>query len=116
MKKPVGFFLLLFAIFLMLKTILEKETIEIDVKPVYEYGILTDTFLVKREVVKSGQTIGEILYSNHIDHPQINKLVKKSKKIFDVRLINSGNKYTIMKSKDSTQKAQFFIYEQDVVN
>ncbi|MAM04818.1 MAG: peptidase M23 [Flavobacteriales bacterium] len=116
MKKPLGFLLLFFAIFLMLKTILEKETIEIDLEPVYEYGILTDTFLVTREVVKSGQTIGEILYSNHIDHPQINKLVKKSKKIFDVRLINSGNKYTIMKSKDSTQKAQFFIYEQDVVN
>ena len=116
MKKPIGFLLLLFALFLMLKTILEKETIEIDVEPVYEYGILTDTFLVTREVVKSGQTIGEILYSNHIDYPQINKLVKKSKKIFYVRLINSGNKYTIMKSKDSTQKAQFFIYEQDVVN
>ena len=39
--------------------------------PVYKYGILVDTFSVSEERVNEGQTLGEILYFNHIDHPQI---------------------------------------------
>ena len=30
--------------------------------PVYKYGILVDTFTVSEEIVKEGQTLGEILY------------------------------------------------------
>ena len=64
--------------------------------PVYKYGILVDTFSVSEERVNEGQTLGEILYFNHIDHPQIAEIVNKSKDIFDVRRVNSGQKYTLI--------------------
>ena len=84
--------------------------------PKYEYGILVDSFKVIKDIVKPNQTLGEILYFNHIDHPQINKIVNASKNIFDVRRINAGQNYTVICSKDSIDKAKFFIYEIDPVN
>jgi hypothetical protein len=75
-------------------------------EPFFEYGILTDSFSVIKGVVKNGQTLGEILYTNHIDHPEIHKIVQKSKEIFDVRRVNAGKPYTVMCSKDSVKKAQ----------
>ena len=82
--------------------------------PKYEYGILVDSFKVIKDIVRPNQTLGEILYFNHIDHPQI-KIVKASKNIFDVRRINAGQNYTILCSKDSID-SKFFIYEIDPVN
>ncbi|MBR76708.1 MAG: peptidase M23 [Flavobacteriales bacterium] len=93
----------------------EKENKHVHV-PKYEYGILVDSFKVIKDIVKPNQTLGEILYFNHIDHPQINKIVKASKNIFDVRRINAGQNYTVICSRDSIDKAKFFIYEIDPVN
>ena len=70
----------------------------------------------KKHTVKSGETIGEILYANHIDYPAINTIVNKSKEIFDVRSINAGKNYTIIQAADSTEKVKYFIYEIDVTN
>ena len=89
-----------------------KEIVEAS----YEYNILVDSFNVKKGLVKSGQTMGEILYLNHINHFEINKIVEKSKGIFDVRRVNTGKKYTVICASDSSQKAQYFIYEIDATN
>ena len=94
---------------------MKKENKHVHV-PKYEYGILVDSFKVIKDIVKPNQTLGEILYFNHIDHPQINKIVNASKNIFDVRRINAGQNYTVICSKDSIDKAKFFIYEIDPVN
>jgi murein DD-endopeptidase MepM/ murein hydrolase activator NlpD len=85
-------------------------------EPSYEYNILVDSFNVIKGSVKRGQTMGEILYLNHIDHFEINKIVDKSKGIFDVRRVNTGKKYTVICATDSTKKAQYFIYEIDATN
>ena len=80
-------------------------------EPKFIYGILVDSLKVYNETVKDGQTLGQILYSNHIDHPQIAKVVNKSKDIFDVRTINSGNPYTLICDIDSAETLLYFIYE-----
>ena len=85
-------------------------------EPTYEYDILVDSFDVKKGIVKSGQTIGEILHANHIDYPEINIIVNKSKGIFDVRRINAGKSYTVICAADSIKKAQYFVYEIDATN
>ena len=82
--------------------------------PVFEYGICLDSFIVHRGVVNSGQTLGEIFYLHHIDHPVINKIVQKSKNIFDFRKAAPDNKYTVLCSKDSNEIAQYLIYEESV--
>jgi murein DD-endopeptidase MepM/ murein hydrolase activator NlpD len=123
MKKWFGILVMGIALLFMLtninkdkKAVEKLEVIQELVKPSYEYNILVDSFNVIKGFVKSGQTMGEILYLNHIDHVEINKIVQKSKGIFDVRRVNTGKKYTVICASDSIQKAQYFIYEIDATN
>ena len=115
MKKIFFLALVFFLFFIFFLKQDKKENKPVHV-PKYEYGILVDSFKVIKDIVKPNQTLGEILYFNHIDHPQINKIVNASKNIFDVRRINAGQNYTVICSKDSIDKAKFFIYEIDPVN
>ena len=123
MKKWFGILVMGTALLFMLTNInkdkraVEKlEVIQEIAEPSYEYNILVDSFNVIKGSVKRGQTMGEILYLNHIDHFEINKIVEKSKGIFDVRRVNTGKKYTVICASDSTKKAQYFIYEIDATN
>ena len=123
MKKWIGIVLMVIALLFILSNINnEKTTKEIDevvpkvIEPEYEYGILVDSFNVTKGVVKQGQTLGEILYANHIDHPQIAEIVNKSKGIFDVRRVNAGKEFTVICLDDSTEKACYFIYQEDPTN
>ena len=93
-------------ILLLKKEKKEKKAVHV---PKYEYGILVDSFKVVKDIVKPNQTLGEILYYNHIDYPQINKIFKSSKNIFDVKRINAGQNYTVLCSKDSIDKASFYL-------
>ena len=123
MKKWFGILVMGTALLFMLtninkdkKAVKKLEVIQEIVEPSYEYNILVDSFNVIKGSVKRGQTMGEILYLNHIDHFEINKIVEKSKGIFDVRRVNTGKKYTVICATDSTKKAQYFIYEIDATN
>ena len=123
MKKWFGILVMGTALLFMLtninkdkKAVEKLEVIQEVVEPSYEYNILVDSFNVTKGFVKRGQTMGEILYLNHIDHFEINKIVKKSKGIFDVRRVNTGKKYTVICASDSTKMAQYFIYEIDATN
>ena len=121
MKKWIGILLILVALFFILSNLNSKKTttskVDIEIaEPQYEYGILVDSFNVKKEIVKQGQTIGEILYANHIGHQKIAEIVLKSKDIFDFRRVNSGKEYTVISLKDSTAKAVYFIYQQNPTN
>jgi len=118
MKNYFKLFIALFALFLVTYSLFNKdhtankETTEIkNQEPQYVFGILVDSLKVYNETVKDGQTLGQILYSNHIDHPQIAEVVNKSKDIFDVRTINSGNPYTLICDRDSAETLLYFIYE-----
>ena len=123
MKKWFGILVMGTALLFMLtninkdkKAVKKLEVIQEIVEPSYEYNILVDSFNVIKGSVRRGQTMGEILYLNHIDHFEINKIVEKSKGIFDVRRVNTGKKYTVICATDSTKKAQYFIYEIDATN
>ncbi len=119
MKSRTGVVLILVALLFILSNLNSKkqgladETKEENIEPKYEYGILTDSFSVIKGAVKEGQTLGEILYSNHINHLQIAEIVQKSKGIFDFRRVNSGKEYTIICSKDSSEKVNYFIYREN---
>jgi len=123
MKKWFGILVMGTALLFMLtninkdkKAVEKLEVIQEVVEPSYEYNILVDSFNVTKGFVSSGQTMGEILYLNHINHFEINKIVEKSKGIFDVRRVNTGKKYTVICASDSTKKAKYFIYEIDAIN
>ncbi len=85
-------------------------------EPIIEYGIVTDSFQLTKGVIKPGQVIGEILYLNHIDHLEIDKIVKASNGVFDVRRAKAGRPYTIFCTKDSNAVAKCFVYEESATN
>jgi murein DD-endopeptidase MepM/ murein hydrolase activator NlpD len=77
----------------------------------YEYGICVDSLVVISGKIEKGQAIGELLYLHHIDHPEIFKIEKASKDIFDLRRAKAGQNFTVLCLNDSAQKARYFIYE-----
>ena len=83
-------------------------------EPNIKFGFDLDSFSIKNGTIKEGQVLGEILYLHHIDHNQINRIVKKSKDIFDFRRAVPGKKYTVLCSKDTNETAQVFIYEKSL--
>lgn len=76
-----------------------------------EYGLVTNDFEVFRGTIEPNQFLADILLKYHVPYPEIDKLVKKAKGIFDVRSIMSGKSYVVFTEKDSTGKAKCFIYE-----
>lgn len=86
-----------------------------------KYAFPVETFdLNQYEVdagkIKKGQVIGKILNKHNVDHLQIVKLSKKSKKVHDVRDINYNKRYMVLTSKYADDVADFFIYEPDDYN
>ena len=121
MKKWTGLSLIIVALVFILSNINTEKVIKSSnivekPEPKYEYGILVDTLIVLEGKVERGQTLGEILYANHIDHSVIADIVLKSKGIFDVRRVNYGKEYTMICADDSLQKAYYFIYQENPID
>lgn len=80
------------------------------------YGLNFNHYKVYRDTVQKNETFGQIMLRNQIDYSQIYGISKEYRDVFDVRRIGVGRPYTLLKSKDSLQSTQYFIYEQDAVN
>jgi murein DD-endopeptidase MepM/ murein hydrolase activator NlpD len=80
------------------------------------FGYKLDDYNVIHDTIKNGESFGVILDRHHVLYPQVNEIATSVKEIFDVRKVKAGNPYTILTSKDSTQKAQVFIYKHDKIN
>lgn len=111
-------FLLIFSVLLILGGIfmLYRPVTPVDEKlyepePHYEYGILVDSFAVIKDIVKSNQSLSDILLPYHINASMINSLSENANGVFDLRKIKAGNKYTMLCTNDTLRKAMFFIYE-----
>ncbi len=126
-RKPfIQFFILIFA-FLIINACNKApkqevsgiEEMEVKAEPVpepqYLYGIQIDSFEVKKDKVKRNQNLSEILNPRNVDYKTIDQLARKSKKIFDVRKIKTGNPYTLLCDKDSGASAKFMIYEKNPI-
>ncbi|MCK9617681.1 MAG: peptidoglycan DD-metalloendopeptidase family protein [Lentimicrobiaceae bacterium] len=94
--------------FIPVKT-LEEEKIIVAEKT--EYGIVVDSLIVVKDVVKSGENLSQLLGKYGVDGSTINEILKKSDTVFDFRKLRAGKPYTIFTSKDSLKKVHYFIYE-----
>ncbi|MGB5385858.1 MAG: peptidoglycan DD-metalloendopeptidase family protein [Eudoraea sp.] len=81
-----------------------------------QYGFNLEDFLVVRDTVKRGDSFGELMIQNKVDYPKIAKVSEEYRDTFDVRKIRVGKPYLILKSKDTTEAAQVFIYQNDLIN
>ncbi|WP_435372843.1 peptidoglycan DD-metalloendopeptidase family protein [Zobellia galactanivorans] len=81
-----------------------------------QFGFNLDEFTVQLDTVKNGDSFGELMLQHKVEYPKIAKITQDFKDTFDVRKIRVGKPYLILKSKDTTEAAQVFIYENDAIN
>jgi murein DD-endopeptidase len=108
--------LLLFSLLVSCKTdTVEKALKESAPKDSIFYGINFNQFEVVRDTIKKNETFGQIMLRNNIGYSKIYGISKEYREVFDVRRLGIGRPYTLLKSKDSLQSTQYFIYEQDAI-
>jgi murein DD-endopeptidase MepM/ murein hydrolase activator NlpD len=80
---------------------------------VFMYGIPSDSFNLLSGHIKRNGFLSQILLEHGITMEEIDKVIKNSTAVFDVRKIRSGNAYTLFCKKDSTARASYLVYEHD---
>lgn len=116
MKKAIVILIVLFSIFSCKKT---EEKIEIKIaKPKtkkIDFGFNYADFNVVQDTVKKGDSFGSIIQSQNIGNKQVYDIVEQVKDSFNVRTIRYNKPYTILRSKNKTNKLQVFIYQPDAL-
>lgn len=84
--------------------------------PVLHFGFNLEDFHVVRDTVRRGDSFGQLLLANKVAYPKIATLTERFKDTFDVRKIIVGKPYLILKSKDTSEVAEVFIYQEDKIN
>ena len=88
-------------------------------EPVIEYGFDADTFLVIKNEIQSGQSLGKILSDFGVSYAQIDKIARKTRRTeYDVRYLKAGHPYAMFCVLDTAgrENAQIFVYEEDKIN
>lgn len=83
---------------------------------VMQFGFNFDEFNVHKDTIKYGDSFGELMLNNKVDYPKIATISEKYRDTFDVRRIRVGKPYLILKSKDTTEAAEVFIYENNPID
>lgn len=92
------------------------EPLVAELAPRLEYGFDLSEFNVIQDTIRRGDSFGELMIANKVEYPKIAQISEKYRDSFDVRKIRVGKPYMILKSKDTAQAAQVFIYQNDRVN
>ncbi|WP_346861565.1 peptidoglycan DD-metalloendopeptidase family protein [uncultured Draconibacterium sp.] len=96
------------------EVIAQDTVVEVKV-PVLKYGLPVDSFSIETGKVKNNQYLSQILNEKGVGMGTIDKIARKSRSVFDVRKIKSGENYAIFSSQDSTNQAKYFVYENSAV-
>lgn len=81
--------------------------------PVFLYGIQTDSLKLIHGKIKHNGFLSEILLKHGVTSQDIDKVLKNSRGVFDVRSIRSGNDYVLFCDRDSNSRARYLVYEHD---
>jgi murein DD-endopeptidase MepM/ murein hydrolase activator NlpD len=77
------------------------------------YGINVDSFDQVTGHIKQNVFLSDILRKHGVSMNEIDKLLKNSKSVFDVRKLRSGNDYILFCDRDSIARARYLVYEHD---
>ncbi|MEM1328181.1 MAG: peptidoglycan DD-metalloendopeptidase family protein [Bacteroidota bacterium] len=83
------------------------------VEPTRKFGFVIDTFQVIEGEIESGMFFGDLLQDHKLSYADIEGIVQNTKEKFDAGKLRIGKKYTILTA-DTTQAADYFIYEPNV--
>ena len=79
--------------------------------PEFAYGINIDSLNIIKDRVKKNEFLADILLRHGVDYQVIDYIARYTRDTFDVRKIRTGNKYSIICTNDSSEKALYFAYE-----
>lgn len=91
-----------------------KQQVEMPVD--MQFGFNMIDFEVELDTIRSGDTFGKIMLSRDADFQKVDQAARQSRSSFDLRKIQLGKPYRILKSCDSLQQPLVFIYENDFLN
>jgi murein DD-endopeptidase MepM/ murein hydrolase activator NlpD len=80
---------------------------------VFMYGIPSDSFNLLTGHIKRNGLLSSILLEHGITMEEIDRVLRNSAAVFDVRKMRSGNAYTLFCKKDSSARASYLVYEHD---
>ncbi len=86
------------------------------IKDTIAYGYNLNDFNVLRDTIKNGDTFGAILNDHGITNKKIFTVATKFRDSFDVRRMVVGKPYLLLKSQDTLNTTQVFIYEKNKVD
>ncbi|MCR9181944.1 MAG: peptidoglycan DD-metalloendopeptidase family protein [Flavobacteriaceae bacterium] len=90
----------------------DPEIVEKEVpKMIEEFGFKLNDFEVIRDTIQSGETFGFLMDKQGVSAAKVFSIVNKVKDIIDVARLRAGRPYTVLKSKDTTNTPQVFIYQ-----
>ncbi|TDN95152.1 murein DD-endopeptidase MepM/ murein hydrolase activator NlpD [Salegentibacter sp. 24] len=100
------------------ETALNKERVEKKMpRPVdKEFGFTLNKYEVVKDTIESGDSFGYLLDQHGVDRGKIYLISEKVRDTFNPAKITAGKKYMILKSKDSANTPQYFIYQNDKIN
>ncbi len=81
-----------------------------------QFGFNMIDFEVELDTIRGGDTFGKIMLSRDADFQKVDQAARLSRSSFDLRKIQLGKPYRILKSCDSLQQPLVFIYENDFLN
>jgi murein DD-endopeptidase MepM/ murein hydrolase activator NlpD len=89
------------------------------VKPIAEnsdFGFNYSEFNVVQDTIKGGDNFGTIISKQNIGDRKVYDIVNSVRDTFNVRYIRPNRAYTMLRSKDKTNKLQVFVYQPDALN
>lgn len=84
--------------------------------PQLKFGLPVDSFDLVQETVQRNQFLSDILENYGIDGRQSALAAQVARPVFDVRNIRAGNSYTVFCTRDSVQKAVYFVYQPNPID
>lgn len=93
-----------------------RDTIVPIKEPVLKYGLPVDSFKIEFGKVRNNEYLSKILNDRGVGMATIDQIARKSRQVFDVRKIRSGENYAIFSTRDSLPEAKYFIYENSAVD
>lgn len=81
--------------------------------PVLKYGLEIEKYEVVPGEIGKGDFFGSIMENFGVGANQVQKILKASEGVFDVRKIKLGSQYEVLVEKDTLGEAAFFVYELD---
>ncbi|MGB5170885.1 peptidoglycan DD-metalloendopeptidase family protein [Eudoraea sp.] len=97
-------------------TEITQETLSQVSLPETQFGFTLSDFIIVQDTVRKGDSFGKLMQNNNVDYPKIAKVSEKYRDTFDVRKIRVGTPYLILKANDTLEKAQVFVYQNDLIN